>query len=98
MFFYTCQGSFLGACRIWYAGAYTNQLCTITPSEGNALAEVGIVPPGESTAPPGVSYLNTTLTNGTSTVVDGAKRDRLVWPGDYVSLLVPIIVPMDILL
>ncbi|KAF8583301.1 glycoside hydrolase family 78 protein [Ramaria rubella] len=69
--------------RIWYAGAYTNQLCTIAPSEGNALVQAGITVPGQSSAPPGITYLNTTLTNGTSTVVDGAKRDRLVWPGDY---------------
>ena len=27
-------------------------------------------------------WLNTTITNGTSTFVDGAKRDRLVWSGD----------------
>ncbi|GJJ14884.1 hypothetical protein Clacol_009153 [Clathrus columnatus] len=69
--------------RIWYAGAYTNQLCTISPSEGDALVQGGIVPPGESAAPPGITFLNTTITKGTSAVVDGAKRDRLVWPGDF---------------
>jgi hypothetical protein len=26
-------------------------------------------------------YYNTTITNGTSSLVDGAKRDRLVWAG-----------------
>ncbi|KAF8492516.1 Six-hairpin glycosidase-like protein [Gautieria morchelliformis] len=68
--------------RIWYAGAYTTQLCTISPSEGNALVQ-DITIPGQSPAPPGITYLNTTITNGSSAVVDGAKRDRLVWPGDY---------------
>jgi hypothetical protein len=46
----------------------------------------GITIPGQNPAPPGITYLNTTITNGSSAVVDGAKRDRLVWPGDYVSL------------
>ncbi|KAJ5506479.1 Bacterial alpha-L-rhamnosidase [Penicillium expansum] len=42
--------------RIWYAGAYTNQLSTIDPAMGNALP--------------------------CSVLTDGAKRDRLIWPGD----------------
>ncbi|ETS79712.1 hypothetical protein PFICI_09565 [Pestalotiopsis fici W106-1] len=57
--------------RVWYAGAYTNQLCSIDPSTGNSL---GL--PLE-----GWEY-NYTIANGTSVLVDGAKRDRLVWPGD----------------
>lgn len=28
-------------------------------------------------------YSNSTLTNGTSALVDGAKRDKLIWPGDF---------------
>ncbi|KAB5546906.1 alpha-L-rhamnosidase [Coniochaeta sp. 2T2.1] len=59
--------------RVWYAGAYTNQLCTADPSTGNAL---GI---------PGTNwYYNASIANGTSVLMDGAKRDRLVWPGDVV--------------
>ncbi|GME48578.1 hypothetical protein V502_10960 [Neofusicoccum parvum] len=57
--------------RVWYAGAYTNQLCSADPIYGNAL---GV---------PGTDwYFNATIANGTSVLMDGAKRDRLVWPGD----------------
>ncbi|KAJ4390040.1 hypothetical protein N0V93_007513 [Gnomoniopsis smithogilvyi] len=64
--------------RIWYAGAYTNQLCDIDPKYGNALVHNG------QTNPPAIQtwYYNYTITNGTSCLVDGAKRDTLVWPGD----------------
>lgn len=33
-------------------------------------------------------YVNYTITNGTSALVDGAKRDRLVWAGDM-AIAVP---------
>ena len=65
--------------RIWYAGAYTNQLSTIDPVYGNSLvsdAENVTLP---ETVP---WWSNSTITNGTRTITDGAKRDRLVWPGD----------------
>ncbi|EIN11196.1 bacterial alpha-L-rhamnosidase domain-containing protein [Punctularia strigosozonata HHB-11173 SS5] len=79
--------------RIWYAGAYTNQLCTIDPKHGDALIYLGIIngtEPGDSVgALPW--WLNYTITNGTSALVDGAKRDRLVWAGDM-SIAVPGIV------
>ncbi|KAH8585909.1 Six-hairpin glycosidase-like protein [Bisporella sp. PMI_857] len=59
--------------RVWYAGAYTNQLCNADPAYGNAL---GI---------PGTDwYYNASIANGTSVLMDGAKRDRLVWPGDII--------------
>lgn len=76
--------------RIWYAGAYTNQLCTIDPRHGNALVHLGTVVStqlGNETAP-NTWYNNYTITNGTSTLVDGAKRDRLVWAGDM-AIAVP---------
>ncbi|KFX98985.1 hypothetical protein V490_02006 [Pseudogymnoascus sp. VKM F-3557] len=57
--------------RVWYAGAYTNQLCTSDPAYGNSQNV-----PGEGW------YLNGRLSEGTSVLMDGAKRDRLVWPGD----------------
>ncbi|ROW02317.1 hypothetical protein VSDG_02557 [Cytospora chrysosperma] len=64
--------------RIWYAGAYTNQLCDIDPRHGNALVNVF-----QTNAPPLQTwYYNYTITNGSSCLVDGAKRDTLVWPGD----------------
>ena len=69
---------------MWYAGAYTNQICTIPPDTGNALVHLG--EPGYSStddqSPVNVTwYNNYTITKGTSVLVDGAKRDRLVWAG-----------------
>ncbi|KAL3421397.1 hypothetical protein PVAG01_07842 [Phlyctema vagabunda] len=57
--------------RVWYAGVYTNQLCTIDPTAGSALQ-----------IPTDIWYYNATISNGTSVLVDGGKRDRIVWPGD----------------
>jgi len=57
--------------KIWYAGAYTVQLDTIAADQGR------IWPP----QPPGWEN-NATVGVGTSVLVDGAKRDRTVWPGD----------------
>ncbi|GAA2459152.1 alpha-L-rhamnosidase C-terminal domain-containing protein [Actinomadura vinacea] len=57
--------------RIWYAGAYTVQLNTISPKTGRvweAPAELW-----DNGGPIGV---------GDTILVDGAKRDRTVWPGD----------------
>lgn len=57
--------------RIWYAGAYTIQLNTISPKTGRiweAPAELW-----DNTGNIGV---------GDTILVDGAKRDRTVWPGD----------------
>ncbi len=57
--------------RIWYAGAYTVQLNTIAPTHGR-------VWPAPST---GWSN-DATVGVGSSILVDGAKRDRTIWPGD----------------
>ena len=57
--------------RIWYAGAYTIQLNTIDPKTGRiweAPAELW-----DNSGDVGV---------GDTILVDGAKRDRTVWPGD----------------
>lgn len=57
--------------RIWYAGAYTLQTNAVPVDTGRAW--------------PGVSAgwaNNGTLSNGSTVIVDGAKRDRAVWPGD----------------
>ena len=69
--------------RIWYAGAYTAQLATIPADRGNALISLGPLY-GLGYSPPGVWFNNYTITNGTAALVDGGKRDRLVWPGDFV--------------
>lgn len=57
--------------RIWYAGAYTVQTNTIAPSQGR------IYPPVTSGW-----ELDAVLGSGQSVVVDGAKRDRTLFPGD----------------
>lgn len=57
--------------RIWYAGAYTVQLNTIASDQGRAWP------------PPATAWDNgATVGVGESVLVDGAKRDRTVWPGD----------------
>jgi hypothetical protein len=72
--------------RIWYAGAYTVQMDTIDPSQG-------ILWP-----PPSSGWQNTSLLgDGRSILVDGAKRDRTVWPGDLgVSLLTALVSNDDV--
>ncbi len=57
--------------RIWYAGAYTVQTNTIAPASGRVWG------------PPDQGWDNSaTVGVGDSVLVDGAKRDRTVWPGD----------------
>ncbi|KAJ5305876.1 hypothetical protein N7508_004891 [Penicillium antarcticum] len=70
--------------KIWYAGAYTNQLATVNPKHGNSLVHLGTINSGDYIHLPQTDtwWNNYTITNGTSTITDGAKRDRLVWPGD----------------
>ena len=57
--------------RLWYAGAYTTQLTTITPTSGRSWP-----------APDALWDNSATSGVGSSILVDGAKRDRTVWPGD----------------
>ncbi|MET1073335.1 MAG: NEW3 domain-containing protein, partial [Umezawaea sp.] len=57
--------------RIWYAGAYTVQTNVIAPDTGRVWG------------PPGSGWDNgATVGVGDTILVDGAKRDRTVWPGD----------------
>ena len=57
--------------RIWYAGAYTVETNTIAPTTGRVWG------------PPATGWDNSgTVGVGDSVLVDGAKRDRTVWPGD----------------
>jgi hypothetical protein len=73
--------------RIWYAGAYTLQLTTISPLEGCSLLDYN--GRGEQNGSPvGSWYSNFTISNGSAVTTDGAKRDRMVWPGDM-SIAVP---------
>ena len=56
--------------RIWYAGAYTVETDTISPTTGRVW-------------PPANGWNNSgTVGVGNEVLVDGAKRDRTVWPGD----------------
>lgn len=57
--------------KIWYSGAYTLQTNSVPTNTGRW------IPPLAS------GWANNgTLANGSVTIVDGAKRDRAVWPGD----------------
>lgn len=53
-------------------------MCTIDPTAGDSLVQLGNVT-GDKPLP---WWNNATISNGTAVLVDGAKRDRLVWPGD----------------
>ncbi|KAI9689906.1 MAG: hypothetical protein M1822_009788 [Bathelium mastoideum] len=68
--------------RVYYAGAWTNQLCSIDPTAGDALVHLGVINSTERLNYTVSWYNNYTIANGTETLTDGAKRDRLVWPGD----------------
>ncbi|CAH0048976.1 unnamed protein product [Clonostachys solani] len=57
--------------RIWYAGAYTIQTNIAPADTGRWLPQVR----------PGWAY-NATLSVASPALVDGAKRDRAIWPGD----------------
>ncbi|KAH8672812.1 Six-hairpin glycosidase-like protein [Tricladium varicosporioides] len=73
--------------RVWYAGAYTLQLSTIDPREGGAILDFNRLF-DHNTAPQGGWYSNFTIANGSAVTTDGAKRDRMVWPGDM-TIAVP---------
>ncbi|KAM7215829.1 Six-hairpin glycosidase-like protein [Rhypophila decipiens] len=67
--------------RIWYSGAWTLQLSTIDPKQGSSLIDYNRQI-DHNNSPQGSWYSNFTISNGTSVTTDGAKRDRMVWPGD----------------
>lgn len=71
-------------------------MCTINPNKGDSLAagianhlfsDMTIELPETVTW-----YNNYTITNGTSASIDGARRDRLVWPDDIAVSLPSIFV------
>ena len=67
--YFHCDDELLN--RIWYAGAYTLQTNAVPTNTGRW---VPMVANGWSN--------NGTLGPGDTIIVDGAKRDRAVWPGD----------------
>ncbi|KAL1620160.1 hypothetical protein SLS54_006361 [Diplodia seriata] len=86
--YFHCDDELLN--RVWYAGAYTNQICTIDPKYGDALIYLNQITSNMTSDDVGDLpwYVNYTIANGTSALVDGAKRDRLVWAGDM-AIAVP---------
>lgn len=87
--YFHCDDDLLN--RIWYAGAYTNQMCTIDPNYGDALIHIFQINSSISDATNVTWFNNYTITNGSSALVDGAKRDRIVWAGDM-AIAVPAVV------
>jgi hypothetical protein len=73
--------------RVWYAGAWTLQLSTINPKEGGSVIDFNRNF-DHNNAPQGAWYSNYTIANGSTVTTDGAKRDRMVWPGDM-TIAVP---------
>lgn len=70
-YFYTSDQSSDILNRMWHAGAYTIQTNIVPADTGRWLPQVN----------PGWAY-NNTLSVASPALVDGAKRDRAVWPGD----------------
>jgi len=76
--------------KIWYSGAYTLQTNIVAPyvimpsRQRRANHSMRLRNTGRGTAIyPNFPWANNAiLGNGTTIIVDGAKRDRLVWPGD----------------
>lgn len=63
--------------KIWYSGAYTIQTNAVPVNTGR---QVPTLSSGWAN--------NDSMANGSTTIVDGAKRDRAVWPGDM-AIAVP---------
>ncbi|MFJ6465988.1 alpha-L-rhamnosidase C-terminal domain-containing protein [Streptomyces sp. NPDC091387] len=68
--YFHCDDDLLN--RIWYAGAYTVQTNIVASDEGRVWG------------PPDVGWANDARVGelGSTVLVDGAKRDRTIWPGD----------------
>lgn len=70
-YFYTADKDHEALNRIWHAAAYTVQTNIASTNTGRYLPQVR----------PGWAY-NNTLGITSPVLVDGAKRDRAIWPGD----------------
>jgi hypothetical protein len=70
--------------RIWYAGGYTIELDTIAHDQARAMlvGSNGVADPRGYPLTSG--WANNAELGGTgSLLTDGAKRDRAIWPGDF---------------
>jgi hypothetical protein len=76
--YFKCNDELLN--KIWFAGAYTAQLCTIDPNTGRPF-------PAEKRPDRSDTYAGA----GKSVIVDGGKRDRAVWGGDLAGQI-PVVV------
>ncbi|KAI0312129.1 Six-hairpin glycosidase [Amylostereum chailletii] len=64
--------------KLWYAGAYTVQTNSIAADQGRVQVDSGKEQPY-----PGHGWANNATSGIASPIlVDGAKRDRTIWPGD----------------
>lgn len=70
-YFYTADPDYEVLNKIWYAGAYTVQTNIAPQDTGRFLPQVK----------PGWDY-NASLGIAAPVLLDGAKRDRAIWPGD----------------
>ncbi|KAI1007709.1 hypothetical protein K3495_g520 [Podosphaera aphanis] len=70
--YFSCSDDLLT--KIWYSGAYTLQTNAIPPSTGREFPILGSSWANDADLSHGIS--------GSTVYVDGAKRDRTVWPGD----------------
>ena len=50
-----------GLNRVWYAGAYTNQMCTIDPTAGDSLVHLGVISSTTTVTSPLAWYNNYTI-------------------------------------
>lgn len=83
--YFHCESDLLN--RVWYGGAWTVQLCQTDPDSGNSLVYAYDYPLeyNPHLGPKGTNlwWNNATVSAGRVVLLDGAKRDRLVWAGDY---------------
>lgn len=72
--------------RVWYASGWTTQLCSINSTHGRQWPA------------PKVGWNNNAVCGvGEVVLVDGAKRDRVIWPGDMgVSVLTALATTGDV--
>ena len=77
--------------RVWYAGVWTLQLSTVDPKEGGSIVDFKRIFDPNTPLQGALDY-NYTMASGGVLNTDGAKQDRLVWPGDMTTAVAGIAV------